>query len=275
MHICLQCYFIKQCIKTYIGFGLHDTCFSTGRSLLKGGYLSFNPRTFKPRTRECVSQDTQSMIRPSYKLKTNHHMPCTAQLVGSVLKTSWRVQYTPFGPGDKSPIITDQHRAGGSVSQLSQLTKLWPWLTLSTNDIAVSFWHDSKWFWLLSYQIMGSYHFSNTTKSNLCIYDEKRKVDYLRSRIKERVNLLACLIDLNWPQPSPILGVGGLLMRTSSGAGLLMIIWGLGLLMRNPSGTGLLMIIRDLFINTNKWMYQGNKEMSVSGVIFNELTMYE
>ena len=35
-----------------------------------------------------------------------------------------------FGPGDKSLLMTDQHTALGSLSQLSQLTKLSPWLTL-------------------------------------------------------------------------------------------------------------------------------------------------
>ena len=34
----------------------------------------------------------------------------------------------------KFPMITDWHTAGGSVSQLSQWTKLSPWLTLSTKD---------------------------------------------------------------------------------------------------------------------------------------------
>ena len=62
-------------------------------------------------------------------------MPCTGQLGGPVLKAFVWVQYTPFGPGNKSPMIKDQYTAGGSVSQLSQLTKLSPWLTLSTKDI--------------------------------------------------------------------------------------------------------------------------------------------
>ena len=37
----------------------------------------------------------------------------TMQLGGPVLKASGRVQQTPFGPGDKSIIITDWHTAGG------------------------------------------------------------------------------------------------------------------------------------------------------------------
>ena len=89
------------------------------------------------------------------------YMLCTAQFDGPVLKAPGRVQYTPFQLGDKTPMITDQHRAGGSVSQLSQLTKLSPWLSLSTKDITTSFWHYKKWFWFLSNQIMGLYHFSN------------------------------------------------------------------------------------------------------------------
>ena len=82
-------------------------------------------------------------------------------LGGPVLKASGRVQYTPFQLGYKSSMITDQHATGGSVSQLSQLAKLSPWLTLSTKDITTSFWHYNKWFWLLCNQIMGLYHFSN------------------------------------------------------------------------------------------------------------------
>ena len=47
------------------------------------------------------------------------HMLCTAQLGCPVLKASGRVQYIPFQQGDRSPMITDQHTAGGSVSQLT------------------------------------------------------------------------------------------------------------------------------------------------------------
>ena len=76
-------------------------------------------------------------------------MLCTAQLGGPVLKASGRVQFTPFRLADKSPMIKDQHTAGSSVRQLSQLTKLSPWLTLCTKDITTSFWyyHDDviKW----------------------------------------------------------------------------------------------------------------------------------
>ena len=90
--------------------------------------------------------------------KLQGHMPWTAQLGGPVLKASGGVQYSPVGLGDKSPMITGQHTAGGSVSQL---TKLLPWLTLSTKEITTSFWHYNKWFWFLSNYIMGIYHFSN------------------------------------------------------------------------------------------------------------------
>ena len=58
----------------------------------------------------------------------------------------------------KCPMITDWHTAGGSVSQLSQWTKLSPWLTLSTKDINTSFWHYNKWFWFLSNQIKVTKH---------------------------------------------------------------------------------------------------------------------
>ena len=76
--------------------------------------------------------------------KLQGRMPWTAQLGCPVLKASGRVQYSPVGLGDKSPMITGQHTAGGSVSQL---TKLSPWLTLSTKEITTSFWHYNKWFW--------------------------------------------------------------------------------------------------------------------------------
>ena len=69
------------------------------------------------------------------------NMLSTAQLGGPVLKAFGRVHYNPFQLADKSPMITDQHTAGGSVSQLSQLTKLSPWLAFSTKDITTSFWH--------------------------------------------------------------------------------------------------------------------------------------
>ena len=82
-------------------------------------------------------------------------MLCTAQLGGPVLKAFGRVQFSPFQLADKSPLITGQHTAGGPVSQLSQLAKLSPWLTLSTKDITTSFWHYNEWFWFLYNQIMG------------------------------------------------------------------------------------------------------------------------
>ena len=74
-------------------------------------------------------------------------MLCTAQFGGPVLKAFGRVQYTPFQLADKFPMITDQHSAGGSVSQLSQLAKLSPWLTLSTKDFTTSFWHQNTSIW--------------------------------------------------------------------------------------------------------------------------------
>ena len=113
-------------------------------------------------------------------------MLCTAQLGGPVPKAFGRVQNTPFQLGGKSPKITDQHAAGGSVSQLSQLAKLSPWLTLSTKYITTSFWHYNKWFWFLSNQIMGLYHSSNPKKIKFVHLRWKINVDYLRSRMKER-----------------------------------------------------------------------------------------
>ena len=110
------------------------------------------------------------------RTRMNNHMhinmPSTRQLGGPVRKASGRVQKTPFGLSDKSSKITDQHPAGGSVSQLSQLTKPSPWLTLSTNDITISFWYYNKLFCFLSKQIMGLYHVCTPIKYNLCIYDE-------------------------------------------------------------------------------------------------------
>ena len=91
-------------------------------------------------------------------------MLCTAQLPGPVLKAFGWVQFSPLQLADKSPMITDQHTAGGSVSQLSQLAKLSPWLTLSTKDITTSFWHYIKSFCFWSKQMMGLYIFSNPTE---------------------------------------------------------------------------------------------------------------
>ena len=71
------------------------------------------------------------------------NMLCTAQLGGPVLMAFGRVQYTPFQLGYKSPMITDQHTAGGSVCQLSQLAKLSPWLTPSKKYITTSLWHNN------------------------------------------------------------------------------------------------------------------------------------
>ena len=91
-------------------------------------------------------------------------MLCTAQLPGPVLKAFGWVQFSPLQLADKSPMITDQHTAGGSVSQLSQLAKLSHWLTLSTKYITTSFWHYIKSFCFWSKQIMGLYNFSNPTE---------------------------------------------------------------------------------------------------------------
>ena len=111
----------------------------------------------------------------NFSLRCDHQVwpwPCTGQLGGPFMKTFGRVQKSPFGPHDNSTMITEQHTTGGSVSQLSQLTQLSPWLTLSTKDITTSFWHYNKWFFL-SNQIIVIYNLSRPTEWNLCIYDEK------------------------------------------------------------------------------------------------------
>ena len=116
--------------------------------------------------RSCVWLCDYVMISSDQRRPTHLHihMLCTAQLPGSVLKAFGRARFSLLQLADKSPMITDQHTAGGSVSQLSQLAKLSPWLTLSTKDITTSFWHYKKWFCFLSNQIMGLYHFSNPTE---------------------------------------------------------------------------------------------------------------
>ena len=145
---------------------------------------------------------------PSGKANTlanfDQGMLCTAQLGGPVLKASGRVQFSPFQLADKSPMITDHYTAGGSVSQLSQLAKLSPWLTLSSEDITTSFWHYNIWFWFLSNQIMGLYNFSNPIELNLCIYDEKQMWTILDTEWKKELTCWACLTDINWPHPRPI-----------------------------------------------------------------------
>ena len=123
-------------------------------------------------------------------------MLCTAQLGGPVLNASGRVRYSPFQPGYKSPMTTDHHTAGGSLSRLSQLAKLSPWLTLSTKDIITSFWHYNKWFLFLSNQIMGLYNFFEPNRIKSVHLWWKINADYLRYRMKERVNLLGML---DWP----------------------------------------------------------------------------
>ena len=96
----------------------------------------------------CRFQNGCLVIFNNVQLQSTHcpFMLCTAQLGGPVLKASGRVQNTPFQLGDKSPKITDQYTAGGSVNQLSQLAKLSSWLTDSTKDITISFWYYNKWF---------------------------------------------------------------------------------------------------------------------------------
>ena len=101
-------------------------------------------------------------IKPT--TKSSITMTDTGQLGGPVLKASGRIQNTLFQTGDKSPMIIEQHIAGGSVSQLKQLTKLSPWLTRFVKDITISCWHYNKWFWCLSNQIIGLYHFSHPIK---------------------------------------------------------------------------------------------------------------
>ena len=91
---------------------------------------------------------TCSLSRLSTYYCNCHCMLRTAQLGGPILKAFGRVQKTPFQLADKFPMITDQHTAGGWVTQLSQLAKLSHWLTLSTKDITTSFWHYSKLFFL-------------------------------------------------------------------------------------------------------------------------------
>ena len=112
----------------------------------------------------CTELHIQYTLKCSSVSVINLYMLYTAQVGGPVLKAFGRVQYTPFQLADKSTMITDQHTAGGSVSQLSQLAKLSPWLTLSTKDITTSFWHYNEWFCFLSNQIMGLYNFSNQIK---------------------------------------------------------------------------------------------------------------
>ena len=78
-------------------------------------------------------------VHLSHELSRMHGKLCNSpkKLLcgGPVLEGLWTGLVYPLQLGDKSPMITDQHTAGGSVSQLSQLTKLSPWLSLSTKDI--------------------------------------------------------------------------------------------------------------------------------------------
>ena len=123
---------------------------------LRGMYLLLNERMFgrcstlsytisgftkKPRN---IATTDNMVVKTTDKQTSKHSMLCTAQLGGPVLKPSGRVQYTPVQLGDKSPMITDQHTTGGSVSQLNQLAKLSPWLTISAKDITASFWYYNK-----------------------------------------------------------------------------------------------------------------------------------
>ena len=108
-----------------------------------------------------LNQDSLLWLHIGYFFFTKS-IPCCAQHSLVVRSEGLWVQYTPFQLGDTSPMITDQHTAGGSVSQLSQMAKLSSRLTLSTKDITTSFWHYNKWFWVLCNQIMGLYNFFNT-----------------------------------------------------------------------------------------------------------------
>ena len=54
----------------------------------------------------------------------NDNMPCTAQLGGPVLKATGRVQYTPFGLGFKSTMITEQHTVSKPIKPTNQALTL-------------------------------------------------------------------------------------------------------------------------------------------------------
>ena len=113
-----------------------------------------------------IGEQRQSILTTWISRTTYAKSSCCAQ--HSFLDPFWRPlegpSFPPLQLADKSPMITDQHTAGGSVSQLSQLAKLSPWLTLSTKDITTSFWHYKKLIFFLSDQIMGFNHFSNPTE---------------------------------------------------------------------------------------------------------------
>ena len=131
------------------------------------------------------------VIRMRYHLHAVHSTAWWTRFEGL-----WKGPVSPFQLADKSPMITDQHTAGDSASQISQLNKLSPWLTLSTQDITTSFWHYNKWFCFLSNQIMGLYHFSNPWRIKSVHLWWKINLDYLRYRLKERIKLLGML---DWP----------------------------------------------------------------------------
>ena len=65
-----------------------------------------------------LRQDTALGVSASVWILVAYYMLRTAQLGGPVLKASGSVQYTPFQLGDKSPMITDQHTAGGLSKQI-------------------------------------------------------------------------------------------------------------------------------------------------------------
>ena len=101
------------------------------RSMLRTVALT---KTFLAHTFQCFSisaieKRSSSTIFSNMKGWWDHYriMLCTAQLLGPVLKAFGRVQFSPLQLADKSPMITDQHTAGGSVSPLSQLAKLSLW----------------------------------------------------------------------------------------------------------------------------------------------------
>ena len=96
-----------------------------------GGVLAYRipPLTFLLTTPTDRSSPKLDLLRNTDVLAAPESkcMLCTAQLGLPVLKTFAGVQKNPFQLAHKSPMITDQHTAGGPVSQLSQLVKLSPW----------------------------------------------------------------------------------------------------------------------------------------------------
>ena len=183
--ICRQCNASGKLIHTYEQFGfltisLLVPIWYSGNMITEPIHYTMNPHLMA-RNKGC-DQHSASISNNSVAHPGQCQIPyiylkplgtCWAQLGGPFLKASGGIQNSPFQLCDKSPKTTDQHTAGGSVSQLSQLAKLSLWLTVSTKDVTTSFCHQNKWFFL-SYKIMCLYHFSNPIeKKNLCIYGEK------------------------------------------------------------------------------------------------------